>query len=164
MIVHDFVTIDRPVGEVVEQFTHLSEPTLGVLVRSAWNEHREMWQSLGLRVPPPTIDGPPIVTLGTARQRGDAVVAPHTWQTDESCPCFPYLDADLELAGFGSATQVHLVGHYGLPDQLDQWTLETSPIHRAVIVSIRTYLMMLADMLGTGCSWVGITEPSIRPR
>jgi hypothetical protein len=104
------------------------------------------------------------VTLGTARQRGDAIVTPHTWQADDGHPCFPYLDADLELAAFGTSTQVHLVGHYGLPSQLEQWTLETSPIHRATIVSIRNYLVMLGEMLATGCSSVGITEPSIRPR
>jgi hypothetical protein len=164
MIVHDFVSIDRGAAEVAEQFTHLSEPTLGVLVRSAWNDHRDTWSGFGLVVPPVTADGPPNVTLGPARARGDAVVMPHTWQADDACPCFPHLDADLELASFGPLSQVHLVGHYRLLGHLDQWTLETAPLHRATIVAIRSYLQLVAELLETGCSSIRVTASSVHLR
>ena len=86
------------------------------------------------------------------------------WQADDAVPCFPHLDADIEVASFGSMTQVHLVGHYGLPGQLDQWTLETSAMHRATVVAIRSYLLMLGEVLETGCSSVGITASSVHHR
>lgn len=151
MIVHDFVTIGRPLDEVTEAFAHLTEPALSTLAQSAWEMNRDLWHTVSLPVPPSTSDGPPTVKLGAMRERDDATVMPHTWRSDEAHPCYPLLDADLELAQLGTeCTQLHLIGHYRLPGFVDQTTLESNPVHRATIVAIRTYLHLLADLLDTG--------------
>ena len=86
MIVHDFVTIGRPLDEVTEAFADLTEPALSTLAQSAWELNRDLWHTVSLPVPPSTSDGPPTVKLGAMRQRDDATVMPHTWRSDEAHP------------------------------------------------------------------------------
>lgn len=163
MFVHDFVMVDRPAEEVVAQFAQVPDTTLVVLARSAWGSERETWAEMGIVVPDLSSIGPPTVRLGTPHVRDEAAVVPMTWTGDDTHPCFPDLEADLEIVTERPDwTSVHLVGEYELrPLKPDVHALRR---HRATLMGLRRFLQSLGEMMEGGCTSVGITAPSLPPR
>lgn len=163
VFVHDFVMVEQPADHVVGQFAQVPDTTLAVLARSAWSSERDTWAQLGLVVPDLSSGGPPIVRLGTPWIRDETSVVPMTWRGDDEHPCFPDLEADLEIVTERPGwTSVHLVGEYELrPLKPDPHALRR---HRATLVGLRRFLQSLCELLEGGCTSVGITAPSLHPR
>jgi hypothetical protein len=144
MFVHDFVSVNRPAIEVLDEFFRL-EPTLGPTVLAAWNVDRELWSRTGDTWYLPT--WPVHIEVGEARVRPDAVVIPLRWHSGESDRPIA-LEADLEIAAFGAGvTHLHLLGRYAFGAGIAHWAAETSQAHRAMVVAVRRFLQLLADQI-----------------
>ena len=156
VFVHDFVMVDRSADEVVAQFAQVLDTTLAVLTRAAWNSDRETWAELGLVVPDLSSEGPPVVRLGAPWVRDEAAVVSMTWTGDDAHPCFPDLEADLEIVTERpGSTSVHLVGEYELrPVKPEVHTLRR---HRATLMGLRRFLQSLGEMMEGSCTSVDVT-------
>jgi hypothetical protein len=165
MFVHDFVVVERPANEVVEELARISGDTLGVLVQVAWAADRDGWAELGWHVPKLGWLTAPEVRFGEPEDHGNAIVIPIEWQSDQIEPQYPSIDIRLEVYPFPMCeTHLHLIGSYIVKDAPDAWTCETSVHHRAATLAIRRFLTLLVEMLETGYSSVALTPPSARLR
>src|SRR5690242_7620051 len=97
MFVHDFVVIERPAGEVVQELARIGGNSLGVLVQAAWAADRDGWAELGWYVPTLRSLTEPMVQFGPLEECGDAIVIPVEWQPDASVPHYPSVDVRLEV-------------------------------------------------------------------
>lgn len=158
LFLQDFVDVNRPLGAVRGRFLPGGD-WLAPLASAA----EEDGQALRLRIGPSWAAGQVTrevrVTLGSPRERGDALVVPFAWEATGLRTLFPLLEGDLELAPLGAervrltltATYVPPLGELGA--RLDQ-----ALFHRVAVSTVRSLLDRVAASLdGTA------DEPTSRP-
>lgn len=143
VLIHDFICIDRPVGEVVA-LLDAKEGWLGPLASSAYQEGESL---LGTdrAVGPGLLTKRVHMTVGPPRNRADSLVVPIHWEATGVPALFPVLDADLDLAPLGeTATQLSLWGSYSPPLDGVGARLDRLVFHRIAEATVRAFLNSIA--------------------
>lgn len=160
MLIHDFVYIDSPARSVAE----LVLPGSAWLGQAAAGAYQD-GQNLLLRAGPG--ESSPVrkrvrISVGSARNRQDAVVVPIHWEATGVTGLFPVLDAELEFCPVGpEATQLSLWGTYDPPLDGFGIRLDHMIFHRVAEATVRSFLRKLADGLQAAVQAPGQSDPPV---
>jgi hypothetical protein len=147
MFVHDFVHVDRPLEDVLDNFSARVDPWLPTLVASAYEADRAVWCQAGIKAADLRCDSPVAIVLGRPRVRPDGIVLPISWAPG-SARMVAGLEADLEIASCGPhRTDIHLLGRYRFGNDIDRWSQEGSLASRVTVTAVRRFLELLAMRL-----------------
>ena len=151
MFLQDFTTIDRSYADVVAYLAAGPGRVLGAAVD--WT--RVEGERLKVRVCPA---GWPValakavdVQLGPIRAHEDTTLIGFTWQAAGGASLFPRLDADLEVAPFGTdRTNLTLRATYHPPAGILGRRVDDLLLHRLAESTIRAFLDSVAANLRAG--------------
>lgn len=148
MFIQDFQLIDRPYDDVV---TRLRAHATDVLTDAVGTAQQE-GEHLRARVGPSSWPSPLAKTVeirpGPLRSHVDGVIQPFTWDSPRATSLFPRLDADLEVAPFGTErTQVTLRARYEPPGGLAGRGVDQLVFHRIAEATLRSFLLQLCAAL-----------------
>ncbi|MGH9114912.1 MAG: hypothetical protein ACRDWW_03690 [Acidimicrobiales bacterium] len=146
MFAQDFLVIDRPYDQV------LSCLNADALFEAAFEGARAEGASLRARVGPagwPAVFSKTMeIRSGPLRYYGDSALIPFSWVAPEGESLFPRLDADLEVAPFGSGqTQLVLRARYAPPGGALGRGLDRVLLHRLAESTLRAFLTGICTTL-----------------
>jgi hypothetical protein len=149
MFVQDFMIVDRPAGEVVDELH--DGAVLGRAAEEAGEELSHLRVKVGPKSWPPLLAKTVEVTLGPVRRHDDATLLAFSWQASGHPSLFPALDADLEVSPLGeSQSELSLRGRYEPPGGAPGRVADRLVLHRLADATVRAFLSRLALRLEAG--------------
>lgn len=144
IFVQDFVDVECPAEGVWQCFSG-SGSWLEPLAGAAEGEGEELCVRIGPSWAAGRVTHEVHVTLGSPRERDDALVVPLAWEPSGLRTLIPSLDGDLEIAPLGpnlcritlSATYVPPLGEFGA-------VLNHALLHRVATSTVRSFLTRVA--------------------
>lgn len=151
MFVQDFKVVERPYDEVAARLT----TDAGGLLQLAMESTRAEGERLKAKIAPvgwPTVLAKAVeVSPGPVRAQGDGMLVAFSWEAKGGTSLFPRLDADLEVAPFGTGqTVVALRGRYDPPAGPLGRRADELLLHRLAESTIRAFLDRVCACLGGG--------------
>ena len=141
MFIQDFQVVSRPYEEVIARVGAGTELLLGAALDSAREEGARLWRKVGPTNLPAALSRTVEIHPGPIRVHGASVLVAFSWETRGSSSLLPALDADLEIAPFGSGqTRVTLQGRYKPPLGWLGWRADQLLLHRVAESTARAFL------------------------
>jgi hypothetical protein len=135
VFVQQFVTIDRPPGEVADRFEQVVVPKLADLIAATWRSHADGVSS-----------APSSVSVGARRDRVDGVAYAIRWPANGEIGR-PEVDIDLEFSDYDAdATHAQVAGQVRFP-WLVRWSSAERAAERRTMTAIDDLLCTLASAL-----------------
>jgi len=155
VLIHDFVQVARPYGEIVAAILANPKALFGPSADAAYREGERLSMRLTPLPAHPSLGKRIEVDVGSAYRRSDRLVLPINWWATGATVLFPRLDADLEIAPMGDdATQITLMGRYDPPFSVLGDAADRLLLHRVAEASVRAFLTGVAAMLSGAGSLV----------
>jgi len=167
VFVQDFEVIDRPY-HWVRPHLEAGERT-EALLRAALKGARVQGEAIRARVGPaswPAVFSKQVrIRAGPAREHGDSVLVPLSWEATDGVSLFPRLDADLEAAPFGAGqTQLCLRARYDPPGGALGRSIDQMLLHRLAEATVRAFLTDICRGLDPAHDRAGWAQGTGRPR
>ncbi|MHB8245541.1 MAG: hypothetical protein ACYDGN_09335 [Acidimicrobiales bacterium] len=144
MFIQDFQVIDQPYGDVVERLRAHAARVLTDAIGTAQQEGDRLRTRVGPSSWPAPLAKTVEIRPGTLRDHADGVIQPFVWDSPRATSLFPRLDADLEVAPFGTEqTRVTLRGRYEPPGGLIGRGADQLIFHRIAEATLRSFLLQL---------------------
>jgi len=146
----DFVDVPLPLATIRDRFARA-----GKWLTDFASAAEEDGEALRLQIGPTWAGGRMTreveVTLGPARERGEALVVPIVWRVTGLTGIFPMLNGDLELAPLGSQRcRLTLAASYLPPFGDVGRALDHALLHRVAQSTVRSFLARVATSLEAG--------------
>jgi hypothetical protein len=139
MFVQDFQIVDHPYDEVVWGFSRRVEQVLIGAIRTMRCESRRL-EKVSPAGWPPAVSEAVELRTGLVRTLGDCRIVSLSWETDRGC-FLRSLDADLEIAPFGSEQSLMVVrGQYQLPEGVPSLREDVQVLQRLAEATMRAFL------------------------
>lgn len=149
MFVQDFKTIDRPYDDVAARIAADTEKVLGAALDATRAEGERLRVKVGPAGWPAVLGKTVEVHPGPVRAQGDGVLVAFSWEVKGGASLFPRLDADLEVAPFGTnQTALALRGRYDPPVGPLGRRADQLLLHRLAESTIRAFLDSVCTSLG----------------
>lgn len=149
MFVQDFATIEHPYLEVAVRLVADPATILGAAVDPTRREGERLTARVAPASWPAVLAKTVVVEVGSIRQFEDGLIVGFTWKASGGASLFPSLDADLDVAPFGSRrTSVTLRGNYQPPAGLIGRQIDQLLLHRLAEATVRAFLGNVCSCLG----------------
>jgi hypothetical protein len=153
VFVQDFVVVERPYDEVAERLVGDAKGILGEAFTASQAEGERLRVRVGLAGWPDAFAKTVELSPGPIRLRPEGgLLLAFSWQAvGSTASLFPRLDADLDVAPFGTdQTVVSLGGRYVPPAGALGRVADELVLHRLAGSTLRAFLNGLAERLTTG--------------
>ena len=150
MFVQDFKTLAVPYDDVAQHFRDDIDPLLHAAIASTRKAGEQILIRVGPEGWPEALAKTVEIHPGPIRPHGDGLLVAFWWEATGDASLFPRLDADIEVAPFGTnQTAISLQGRYDPPAGALGRMADQVLLHRIAESTIRAFLESICAALAT---------------
>jgi hypothetical protein len=156
LFVQDFMIVERPCRELVDELLHDTSRQLGAALGEAESSVEGLRGKVGPGARASLLSKTVEIRVGRVRRHSDVTVLSFGWRATGAGCLFPRLDGDFEMSPLGAdKSQLALRGSYEPPGGPLGRSVDRFLLHRLAEATVRAFLSSLADRMSVPTALAG---------